>query len=276
MKAYREYDIIIGSELKHNNSIEFKYSEPKKLKEIEKFIIEFFVLNYSTAYTKMFLDPKQRVIKYIDSELINLVNEYLIAVKSRRNITFDIFLSKIKEVIELRKQNYEKYGKLNENHIDENEASCIFTIVSEVKPNLIPNGSMMLDPVEVMKNQSNESINITHVGEEEFSISKSQEVTVFSNNISVINNIHDPRAFDEDKSLYLFTNPEEINSKAKESKNISDKKLLEVTPKVLSKQITKKNTLISEDKDKSKENIVKNNILALKKQIITTPLKEDL
>ncbi len=281
MKAYKEYDIIIGSELKHNNSIEFKYAEPEKLKEVERFFIEFFVLNYSTAYTKMFLDPKQRVIKYIDSELINLVNEYLIAVKSRKNISFDVFLSKIKEVISLRKENYDKYIKANEHQYDDNridnDVSCIFTITSEVKPNLIPNGSVVIDPAEILKNTINESINITNIGDDEFSVSKSQEYTLFSNNISLINNNNDNKAFDVDKSFNLFQLPDEVNynTNTKETKTISDKKIIEVTPKVISKQITKKNTLLSEEKDRSKDNIIKNNILASKKQNTITQPKED-
>lgn len=44
-KHYREIEILYGSEIKNSSNIEFRYSEPTKLKELEKYLIEYYLSN---------------------------------------------------------------------------------------------------------------------------------------------------------------------------------------------------------------------------------------
>jgi len=103
IKGYKEFDIIYGSEIKNLSNIEFRYTEPKKLKEIERFFIEFYlsIVNKFGLFYNPSLD-----MKYYDNSLILIIDE---VINQNRNSTFETVLSKINSKF------YECYLKGEEN-----------------------------------------------------------------------------------------------------------------------------------------------------------------
>lgn len=81
-KGYKEIDLFYGSEVKNNNNIEFRYTEPRKLQEIEKFFIEFFISIRNN--TDIYHDVNHE-LKYFDYSIITAINEILIS--HRENLT---------------------------------------------------------------------------------------------------------------------------------------------------------------------------------------------
>jgi hypothetical protein len=75
-KGYKEIDLLYGAEVKNNNNIEFRYTEPKKLQEIEKFFIEFYIS--IRANTDIYHDINHE-LKYFDYSIITSINEILIS-----------------------------------------------------------------------------------------------------------------------------------------------------------------------------------------------------
>jgi len=71
-KNYKEIEIIYGSEIKNSNSIEFRYTEPKKLKEVEKFLTEFYLLNVNKC--GMFFQQSIN-LKYFDNSFVLMIDE---------------------------------------------------------------------------------------------------------------------------------------------------------------------------------------------------------
>lgn len=71
-KGYKELDILYGSDVKNNHNLEFRYTEPKKLQEIEKFFIEFF-LSIRT-FCDIFYDVN-RELKYFNYKIVKAIND---------------------------------------------------------------------------------------------------------------------------------------------------------------------------------------------------------
>jgi hypothetical protein len=78
-KFYKEIDILYGTEIKNNPNIEFRYIEPTKLQEIERFFFEFYVAKASSI--ELFYDLNHE-IKYFDYSLMNKISEIMINNKS--------------------------------------------------------------------------------------------------------------------------------------------------------------------------------------------------
>lgn len=98
-KGYKEVDILLGSDMRNNTSIEFKYAEPKKLKEIEKFFIEFFVLKTNIS-NNFFYTLDKRPLKYFDYELVEITNDILTKEKNRKEgVKLKNIILKINEAI---------------------------------------------------------------------------------------------------------------------------------------------------------------------------------
>ena len=69
---YKEVDLVFGSVLNENNSVDLKYIMPKKLSEIERFCEEFFI---TTRNCEMFkLNEPQKEFKYFNYNIINIIN----------------------------------------------------------------------------------------------------------------------------------------------------------------------------------------------------------
>ena len=85
-KIYKEFDVIYGvvdnyynngnnsnSSIKENH-LEYKFNEPKMLKEIETFFIEFLISSHSAF--GVFYFPKDE-FKYFNKDIINIINEII-------------------------------------------------------------------------------------------------------------------------------------------------------------------------------------------------------
>jgi len=73
-KLYKEFQISYGSDIKLNTNIDFIYHEPKKLREIEKFFLEFFIF---TKQNEEFFYDLNHDLKYIDFSLLAIINEVM-------------------------------------------------------------------------------------------------------------------------------------------------------------------------------------------------------
>lgn len=88
-KFYKEIDILYGTEIKNNPNIEFRYIEPSKLQEIERFFFEFFISISNT--TELFYDLNHE-LKYFDYAHLNKLSDIIITNKSN---TKEIIVNKI-------------------------------------------------------------------------------------------------------------------------------------------------------------------------------------
>jgi len=107
-RAHNEVNLLYGQDIKNNADIEFKYSEPKKLVYIEKFLLEFYICNLSNY--NIFFKSNTRFV-YFDASLNSLIDE---VVKNEKNLNFELLWSKIGNTI------YEKYVRIDENGRDKN------------------------------------------------------------------------------------------------------------------------------------------------------------
>ena len=104
-KGYKEIDLIYGSEIKTNTNLDFRYSEPKILQQIEKFLIELLI---SIRNTDAFRDPNlNRELKYFNYAIITAINT---VPSDNGNSTIENLISKInvklKEMYISMKNNY--------------------------------------------------------------------------------------------------------------------------------------------------------------------------
>jgi hypothetical protein len=106
----------IGSDVKCN-SIEFRYSEPKKLQEIEKFFIEFYisVRNNSDIYYNL-----HHELTYFDYSIIYTINDILVNNKNMINNPniVDVVINKINNRLF---ENYLNISKNGNNKINVND-----------------------------------------------------------------------------------------------------------------------------------------------------------
>jgi len=85
-KSYKEFQISYGSDIKLNTNIDFIYHEPKKLKEIEKFFLEFFII---TKQNEEFFYDTNHDLKYLDYSLLAIINEVMNSEKITLNSEHD-------------------------------------------------------------------------------------------------------------------------------------------------------------------------------------------
>ena len=72
VKGYKEIDLLYGCDIKANASLDFRYSTPEMLRQIEQFLIEFLI---SLRNTDVFRDPHfNRELKYFDYSIITAIN----------------------------------------------------------------------------------------------------------------------------------------------------------------------------------------------------------
>ena len=89
-KGYKEIDLLYGSEIKTNTNLDFRYSEPKILQQIEKFLTEFLI---SIRNTDVFRDPNlNRELKYFNYSIIAAINS---VPSDNGNSTIENLISKI-------------------------------------------------------------------------------------------------------------------------------------------------------------------------------------
>jgi hypothetical protein len=88
-KQYKEMDIIYGGEIKNSSDIEFRYTDPKKLKEVEKFFIEFYLGN--RINNDLFYENNHE-LKYFNYNIISIIQE---VVSGYKNLSFEGVLTRI-------------------------------------------------------------------------------------------------------------------------------------------------------------------------------------
>lgn len=120
----------LGPDIKNNSNIEFRYSEPKKLQDIEKFFIEFFISIRNNL--DHFYDITHE-LNYLDYSIISTINDILFNNKqnlngsnnSIENILHKINLKLYENFINLQNgsenilqnDNYDNNNNNNNNHI---------------------------------------------------------------------------------------------------------------------------------------------------------------
>lgn len=73
-KSYKEFQIFCGSDIKLNSNIDFIYHEPKKLKEIERFFLEFFI---TTKVNDELFHDTSHDLRYFDYSLFAIMDEVM-------------------------------------------------------------------------------------------------------------------------------------------------------------------------------------------------------
>ena len=244
-KIYKEFEIIYGSEIhKDINHIEYKFNEPKLLKEIEMFFIEFFFSNNPTF--GFFFYPKSD-LKYFSTELLkdihNCIKDENI---NNNNINNDIFRKITNYLYQEFLQTHNLENKKKEdmfNYIKENEESDLDINpikINEDKYCLNDNDSSFRKNEMISTYQwnfltSTKNLNL-------FQLSKKYSLQILFSNMKINPDI----------------NPEDITINLSKSENYLslndiDDKLSELLQKDIS-MMTKNNIEIIEDKNKFSSN----------------------
>ena len=122
-KIYKEFEIIYGSEIhKDINHIEYKFNEPKLLKEIEMFFIEFF---FSTNPNFGFFFYPKSDLKYFSSELIRDINNCIQdETKDNKNNIYD-------EVVFRKISNYLYQEFLQTHNLENKKKEDMFNYIKD-------------------------------------------------------------------------------------------------------------------------------------------------
>ena len=102
---YKEIDLLYGSEMKTNTNFDFRYSEPRMLQHIEKFLIEFLI---SIRNSEIFRDENSnKELKYFNYPIILEINK----ISENGNNTIDEIVKKINEALKIMYISNKSNGK---------------------------------------------------------------------------------------------------------------------------------------------------------------------
>jgi hypothetical protein len=102
---YKEIDLLYGSEMKTNANFDFRYSEPRMLQHIEKFLIEFLI---SIRNSEIFRDENSnKELKYFNYPIILEINK----ISENGNNTIDEIVKKINEALKIMYISNKSNGK---------------------------------------------------------------------------------------------------------------------------------------------------------------------
>ena len=160
----KEVDFIFGSFMKGNKNFEFKYGAPKKLEYVEKFMEEFFLTGRSSLNIFR-VNNQNKKYKYVNYDIINIINSFQITKSMGVDEIFDNFLNKLKQEYEKDKKekkeneynNSENNYKDSDDENDSKKIDKIFCLNKESFYNVLLN----IKPVENKKNKEIRSINMT-------------------------------------------------------------------------------------------------------------------
>ena len=187
-KIYKEFDVIYGvvdnyynngnnsnSSIKENH-LEYKFNEPKMLKEIETFFIEFLISSHSAF--GFFYFPKDE-FKYFNKDIINIINDII---KENDNNNNDennenFVISKI------TKKLYDEYLIENRKDKDDNDIS----MQSNINNN---NNEFNNNNNELVSSYQWNFLNIKKEISNLFQISKKFSLEIIFNNIKINNDIN--------------------------------------------------------------------------------------
>ena len=189
-KIYKEFDVIYGvvdnyynngnnsnSSIKENH-LEYKFNEPKMLKEIETFFIEFLISSHSAF--GVFYFPKDE-FKYFNKDIINIINEII---KENDNNNNDennenFVISKI------TKKLYDEYLIENRKDKDINDIS-----MQNINNNNNNNENNNINNNELVSSYQWNFLNIKKEISNLFQISKKFSLEIIFKNIKINNDIN--------------------------------------------------------------------------------------
>ena len=206
VKGYKEIDLLYGSEIKTNTNLDFRYSEPKILQQIEKFLIEFMI---SIRNTDVFRDPNlNRELKYFNYSIITAINT---VPSDNGNSTIENLISKIniklKEMYISMKNNYNNVNFNNYNRTltvnskiftDQDGVDNLLMIKKEDILNDMFNQNddnalrtyITKKPAPCIDNDNEESLSDLTITLSKFELAKDNNVTIMqSRDVSVIPDI---------------------------------------------------------------------------------------
>ena len=107
---YREVDLLYGSEIRTNLNLEFRYTQPKVLQHIEKFLIEFLISNRNNEVFRV--NNMNRGLKYFNYNIIIAINS--VSNENEEGITIERLINdinkKLKEMY-VEQVNNNQYGR---------------------------------------------------------------------------------------------------------------------------------------------------------------------
>ena len=107
---YREVDLLYGSEIRTNLNLEFRYTQPKVLQHIEKFLIEFLISNRNNEVFRV--NNMNRGLKYFNYNIIIAINS--VSNENEEGITIEMLINDInKKLKEMYNEqvNNNQYGR---------------------------------------------------------------------------------------------------------------------------------------------------------------------
>ena len=107
---YHEVDLLYGSEIRTNLNLEFRYTQPKVLQHIEKFLIEFLISNRNNEVFRV--NNMNRGLKYFNYNIIIAINS--VSNENEEGITIEMLINDInKKLKEMYNEqvNNNQYGR---------------------------------------------------------------------------------------------------------------------------------------------------------------------
>lgn len=77
IKPYSEIDYLFGLDMRENKSVEFKYVEPYKLKQVEKFFLDFFLMKNKIDKSIIYDNSANTELKYIEYDFVKNIENFL-------------------------------------------------------------------------------------------------------------------------------------------------------------------------------------------------------
>ena len=246
----KEYDFLFGSFIRDNPNFVFKYGAPKKLNYIEKFIEEF----YTTRRKIMGifrLNNSDEKFKYINYDIINIINSYQVSNILDISQIFKEFNKKIEEEYNLYHKKNEKRNNIynidnisSENSNDDNDKEMknlnnILQLNKEIIYNLIFNDKNKYD-INSDNNNLFFNNNINDENKDENNKNSEKNNIDINNNLNIndlISNSERKSIIKSDQKSLSFTNSKDYdyknnksiskNSKYDNFSNISEVKMNE-------------------------------------------------
>ena len=236
-KIYKEFDIIYGSEIhKDINHIEYKFNEPKLLKEIEMFFIEFF---FSTNPNFGFFFYPKSDLKYFSSELIRDINNCIQdeTKKNNNNIYGEVVFRKISNYL------YQEF--LQTHNLENKKKEDMFNYIKESE-----DSDLDINPIKIKEEKYYTDDDSTIKINEMISTYQWNFLTSTKNiNLFQLSKKYSLQILFSNMKINPEINPEDITINLSKS-NLSDNEVNDKLSDLLQKSMTTKNVeLISNNNE---------------------------
>ena len=238
-KIYKEFEIIYGSEIhKDINHIEYKFNEPKLLKEIEMFFIEFF---FSTNPNFGFFFYPKSDLKYFSSELIRDINNCIQdETKDNKNNIYD-------EVVFRKISNYLYQEFLQTHNLENKKKEDMFNYIKDSQ-----DSDLDINPIKIKEDK--------YYTDDDSTIRKNEMISTYQwNFLTSTKNINLFQLSKKYSLQILFSNmkinpeinPEDITINLSKS-NITDNDIDKLS-ELLQKSMTTKNIELINDNNQNEK-----------------------